>query len=193
MTRRLTTALLVLLCSACTQYALVGPGHTAVEALGLDPGIAWNRAIGPTSGPSTETWTIDGMLLDSVTILAAVPDGKPLALLRGESTDKLAPFHKTMTASEVMDLFEASFSAEMKTTVLETRNLRPVAFGGAEGFRFEASYTGENEVESEMAVAGAIRDGKLYLLVYRGARLHYFPKYLPEFEGIVASARLPGA
>jgi hypothetical protein len=193
MIHRLAAVLFTLLCAACTQYSLVGPGRTTVEGMTLEPGIAWNRATGLTTGPGTETWTMDGPLLDSLIILAAVPDGKPLALLRGASTDKLAPFRKTMTANEVMDLFEASFSAESKTTVLESRNLRPVSFGGTEGFRFEASYTGANEVESEMAIAGAISGGKLYLLVYRGARLHYFPKYLPDFERIVASARLPGA
>jgi len=193
MLRRLPAVLLTVLCAACAQYSLVGPGRTTVEGLTLEPGIAWNRASGLTTGPGTETWTMDGPLLDSLIILAAVPDGKPLALLRGASTDKLALFRKTMTGSEVMDLFEASFSAETKTTVLESRNLRPVSFGGTEGFRFEAGYTGADEVESEMAIAGAISGGKLYLLVYRGARLHYFTKYLPEFERIVASARLPGA
>jgi hypothetical protein len=192
MVRRPTAVLLVLLCAACTQYSLIGPGRTTIEGLSLEPGIAWNRASGITTGPGTETWTMDGPLLDSLIILAAVPDGKPLALLRGASTDKLAPFHTAMTANEIMDLFEASFSAEMKTTVLEPRNLHPTLFGGDEGFRFEVSYTGADEVESEMAVAGAISGGKLYLLVYRGTRLHYFPKHLPDFERIVASARLPG-
>jgi hypothetical protein len=193
MIRRLVAVLLAMFCAACTQYSLVGPGRTTVEGLVLDPRIAWNRASGITSSPATETWTMDGPLLDSLVVLAAVPDGKPLALLRGASTDKLAPFRTTMTANEVMDLFEATFAVEMKTTVLETRNLHPISFGGAEGFRFEASYTAANEVESEMAVAGAVSGGKLYLLVYRGARLHYFPKYLSDFEQIVASARLPGA
>jgi len=193
MTRRLLAVLLALLCPACTQYSLVGPGRTTIEGLALEPGIAWNRASGMTTGPGTETWTMDGPLLDSLSILAAVPDGKPLALLRGASIDKLAPFRKTMTANEVMDLFEATFAAEMMTTVLQARNLRPISLGGAEGFRFEASYTGTDEVESEMAIAGAVSGGKLYLLVYRGTRLHYFPKYLPDFERIVASARLPGA
>jgi len=193
MSRRLAAMLLALLCAACTQYSLVGPGRTAVGGLSVEPGIAWNRASGLTTGPGTETWTLDGPLLDSLIILAALPDGKPLPLLRGAPTDKLQPFRATMTASEVMDLFEATFAAEMKTTVIETRNLRPLSLGGAEGFRFEVSYTGENEVESEMVVAGAISGGKLYLLVYRGARLHYFPKYLPEFEKLVSSARLPGA
>lgn len=193
MIRRGIALLLALSCVACTQYSLVGPGRTTVDGLLLEPGTAWNRASGMTTGPGTETWTMDGTLLDSLVVLAAVPDGKPLALLRGVSTDKLAPFQKTMTANEVMDLFEATFAVEMKTTVLETRSLRPAPFGGVEGFRFEASYTGADEVESEVAVAGTISGGKLYLLVYRGARLHYFPKYLPAFEQIVASARLPGA
>jgi len=192
-TYRRFAVLLALLCPACARYSLIGPGRTAVEGLALDPGIAWNRASGMTTGPGTETWTIDGPLLDSLIILAAVPDGKPLALLRGAPTDKLAPFRKTMTANEVMDLFEATFAAETKTTVLQTRNLRPISLGGVEGFRFEASYTGTDEVEREMAIAGAVSSGKLYLIVYRGARMYYFPKYLPDFERIVASARLPGA
>jgi hypothetical protein len=34
-----------------------------------------------------------------------------------------------------------------------------------------------------------VRGGKLSLLWFQGAKLHYYDRYLPEFERIVASAR----
>jgi len=134
---------------------------------------------------------MDGGLLDAVIFLGGVPDGKPLTLLPNARTEKLAPFRSTMNASEVMELFEASYSTTLKTSVFTAKNLRPALLGDAEGFRFDVDYTGENEVEAQMAVVGAVRGGKLYLIVYRGARLHYFPAHLADFERIIASAHLP--
>jgi hypothetical protein len=191
---RVLAVLCALLPAACAQYTLVGPGPVSADGgLSIAPGIAWSKATGPTTGPSTETWTVDGLLLDALIVLGGIPDGKPLALMRGRATDNLAPFRSTMTANEIMDLYEATWSTLAKTSVTRTANLHPITFGGAPGFRFDASYTGQNEVEYQASVAGAVRDGKLYLIVYHATRLHYFPAYLAEFDRIVGSARLPGA
>lgn len=187
---RLLTAFLALLPAACAQYTLVGPGRTtAPGGVSVEPGVAWNRA----SGSAPEVWTMDGMLLDEVIFLGGVPDGRPLALMGGASRDNLAPFRSTMTANEVMDLYEASWSSLAKTSVTETSNLRPAKLGGVDGFRFDARYTGANEVETQASVVGAVQGGKLYLIIYQGARLHYFAAHLPDFERLVQSIRLPSA
>jgi hypothetical protein len=195
MTRlRFLAVLAALLPAACMQYTAIGPGRTTVDGgVSIEPSIAWNRASGTTTGASTETWTLDGQLLDTVTILGGVADGAPLALLRGVSVEKLAPFRSTMTPNEIMDLYEASWSSLAKTSVTRTSNLRPAKLGGVDGFRFDASYTGVNEVASDVAAVGAVRNGKLYLIIYRGTHLHYFPTHLPDFERLVESVRLPGA
>jgi hypothetical protein len=36
-------------------------------------------------------------------------------------------------------------------------------------------------------VAGAVIGEKLHLIIYSGARMHYFPKYRDAVEGIIAS------
>jgi hypothetical protein len=39
---------------------------------------------------------------------------------------------------------------------------------------------------------GTVRGGKLYGAWFQGAKLHYFKRYLPEFDRLVASAQLVG-
>jgi hypothetical protein len=42
------------------------------------------------------------------------------------------------------------------------------------------------------AVVGTVRDGKLYAMWFYGARIHYYERYVPEFQRIVESARITG-
>jgi hypothetical protein len=47
-------------------------------------------------------------------------------------------------------------------------------------------------VEREGVFVGTIRNGRLYGAWFQGAKLHYFARYVPEFDRIVASAQLVG-
>jgi hypothetical protein len=51
---------------------------------------------------------------------------------------------------------------------------------------------GRDEVERHGVFVGTIRGGKLYVDWFQGAKLHYYERYLPEFDRMVTSARLVG-
>ena len=40
------------------------------------------------------------------------------------------------------------------------------------------------------AVIGAVVDKALYLIIYTGAAIYYFPKYSPDFEEVVSSIEI---
>jgi hypothetical protein len=48
----------------------------------------------------------------------------------------------------------------------------------------------DKNLKKENAVVGAIVDRALYLLTYTGTAIHYFAKYLRDFEEIVSSIKI---
>jgi hypothetical protein len=49
-----------------------------------------------------------------------------------------------------------------------------------------------DEVKRRGRAIGAIRDKKLYMMVYEGTATHYFDLYISEFDRMVTSAQIPG-
>jgi hypothetical protein len=195
--RPLRAIVLAAFLAGCMPYGLVAPQRTVVkDEISVEPGLAWSR-VNPmpldgwdffTPGP-VERWTVDGERLETITFLVGVAAGEGLFRIAGEKDENQPKFDPAMTASEVMDLFEAAFAKASKTPLTQGRNLRPARLGDVDGFRFEMSYALKDEIDRELSVAGAVRDGKLYLLAYQGARLHHYRLYLPEFEKLLTSLR----
>lgn len=196
----LAAAALPLMLGACLPYGTVEPGPREVEGTFLvEPSVAWNRVNltvrdgwGFLFPAPVERWTMDGDAVDSLTFYAGIPDGAPLLKIDEDKDGKLPRFRSTMIAAEVMELFEATVAKATRTALAEARNLRPAPFGGMDGFRFELSFALHDEVERELAAAGAVKDGKLYLVTFQGDRLYHFERYRPEFERILASLRFAG-
>ena len=70
-----------------------------------------------------------------------------------------------------------------------TTSLMPRPFLGTNGFQLEYEHLDSDEVRRKGRAVGAVIDGKLYMILYDAARMHYFNASLPDFEAIVASAR----
>ena len=183
--------------AACMPYGLVESQRRTVEgAISVEPGIAWNKVRTTLadgwevfSTAPIERWTIDDERLEMLTFYAGIAEGEPLIRIPDEKDRAQPVFRAGMTPSEIMDLFEGALSRATKRAVPEGRNLRPAMLGGIAGFRFELSYSLDDEIDRELAAAGAVKDGRLYLVTFQGTRLYHFPKYAPEFERILASWR----
>jgi hypothetical protein len=79
-----------------------------------------------------------------------------------------------------------------QTSMVEGHDVKAVPVASGCGFRFETRMVGRDEVERDGVFVGTIRNKKLYGAWFQGAKLHYFGRYLPEFENVVASAQLVG-
>jgi hypothetical protein len=177
-------AALGVLAAGCDRYTLVANGPVTMDSTyTVEPQIAWNRH----SDGNSEIWTVDGPALEEVRFVNGLEDGD--RLFSGADAKKLPTFGAKMTAVEVLEFFEQSF---IRAGVLDmkTRGLRPARFGGADGFRFEFTYSLEDGLEREGLAAGMLRGGKLYMIVYSGTRLHFFGKYKAVAERVIASVRL---
>ncbi|MBM3485925.1 MAG: hypothetical protein FJX67_04740 [Alphaproteobacteria bacterium] len=174
------------LLAACDRYTLTETAPvTMADAYVVDPRIAWNRR----SQGRTEIWTVDGPMLQELRFVNGLEDGE--VLFGGTDAKKLPPFSPRMTAIEVVEFFALSFT-RAGVTNFEHRALRPTAFAGRGGFRFEFAYSLEDGLAREGFAVGAVRDSRLYLVVYSGTQLHFFAKHKADAEAVVASIRPRG-
>lgn len=189
---------LAALVAGCTQYALVPPQQRVLvkDAFSVEPDMAWNRineqgAFGPSR---TETWTADGQMLNALTFFAGVEDGNPLfrQTAEQEKRDKLPVFRSNMNSTDIMELVEATYAKVVQTTLTKTRELRPAKFADADGFRFEMSLVGQDEIDREATATGTVRNGRLYLIFYQGARLHHYGLRQAQAERIIQTAKIEG-
>jgi hypothetical protein len=193
--RRCAIGLALALTAACAPITLVKPERQTVGGvISVQPGVAWNKLAMHNYQGKIEVWTQDGAMLNTLLLFTGVPDGQPLFTLAnaGSQQEKPPVFRSTMNAVEVQELLEATAARYFQTTIAEGRNLKPVPVANGQGFRFETRLVGRDEVERDGVFVGTIRNGKLYGAWFQGAKLHYYARYLPEFDRMVASAQLVG-
>jgi len=74
----------LLLLGGCVTFAAVPPGEVKLSGLTVTPQNTWNQAPREwtrLSRSDAKTWTKNGILLDRILIIPAVPDGEPPAQL----------------------------------------------------------------------------------------------------------------
>jgi hypothetical protein len=176
---------LILLLSGCaTFYTLVEPGQVAIcDLYSVKPGIRWSEI----QKGDVRLWTVDGVELESIRFISGVREGVPVMDITQEKHE--TPFRPDMSETELVDAIVDAFSLSGSQQV-EARNLRPAHFGSAEGFRFELDFMNADGLNKEGIVVGTIINQSLYLIIYTGTRIHYFPRYAREFEDIVSSIEI---
>lgn len=189
--------LAALLLSACATYSLVAPERRTVGgAISVEPGTRWSKLETSPYQGKVEVWTLDGPALNALVFFTGVPDGEPLFVSRqfaaSAQQEKPPVFRAKMNPLEIQELLDATIARNFRTSIVESRNLKPVQVAGVPGFRFETRFVGRDEVERSGVFLGTVRGGKLYGAWFQGARLHYFDRYVPEMEKMAGSAQLVG-
>lgn len=175
-------AIAALLLSGCAQYAAVKVEPRKIGGVyTVDPQIAWDSM----KDGKTELWTVDGPLLDAVRFVTGIRDGESLFDRPGM---ELPVYRPRMTEPEIAELLASSLAAFGYANAA-TSNLRPAPFGSLPGFRFDLSFTDSDGLDWRGLVVGA-RDGdRLHLIIYTGAAIHYYDRYVDTVERLVASIR----
>ena len=175
--------ILTMVLAGCIQFSLVEPTRTMIGDLySVEPQIQWNS----NKNGKYEVWTVDGLGLQRLQFINGIEDKE--TIFEGKKEYEKLIFKKSMTASEVMDLYVANLTADGARKVV-TQNLKPNQFGNHSGFRFDLNFVNKEGLEWNGTVVGAVINGKLYLISYAGARAHYFTKYKPEVERIFQSIK----
>lgn len=176
-------------------YTLIHPGPERVArgAMTVTPTIPWNRARRTWQDISREEdWTLNGPLLDNLAFIGGLENNKAIVRHQRRQERQVPRFRSDMSPQEIASMIETFYRVRAGSVRFDMTGLQPRSFLGQPGFQFDFSHLDGSEVERQGRAVGAIINGRLYLAMLEGARSHYFPTALPEFERIVDSARLGG-
>ena len=175
---------LVLAGCAATTYTLVESRRVDVcDLYSVEPGGRWSEI----KKGDVRLWTVNSVELESIRFIGGIREGVPIMDITKEEHE--TAFRPDMTETELVDAVVDAFSLSGAQRV-EAKNLRPAPFGSLDGFRFELEFLNENGLKKRGDVVGTVVDEALYLIIYTGAAIHYFPKYHDEFEGIINSIKV---
>lgn len=178
----------------CVAYSLVEPGPVVVEALELHPVSAWNLAPAystPLARDDAAVWTRDGLLLDRLIIIPAVPDGEPI-FKDDEGFAALPVFRANMLPNELAELTESSIAklfGEGSASV-GTANLRPHRYGDQNGILLDVDAALTDGPDYKGLAGAFIAEDRLYVMLYIAAVPYYYDRHLREAEAIIEGARL---
>ncbi len=173
-------------------YSLIQPGPDRVaRGISVTPTMRWNRARRTFYDiPREENWTLNGPLLDNLTFIGGLESGKAIVRQRRRAERQVPRFRADMSPPEIASMIETFYRVRAGSVRFEMNSLQPRSFLGQPGFQFDYSHLDGSEVERRGRAVGAVINGRLYMALLDGTRMHYFPAALPEFERIVESARL---
>lgn len=195
MNRYLFSIILILSTVACMPaYVAVEPGEIDYDGLIIKTNQTWNLAptiSTPSARKGSKVWTQDGILLDRIMIIPAVPDGEPL--FKTTSDDQALPsFKADMLPNEIEELTESSLVKLFKEgdVVVQTSNLRPHRFGDHNGLLFDMDIAVSDGPNYRGTTGALIVAKKLYLIFFLGAEPYYYEKHIDEALAIIKGARV---
>jgi hypothetical protein len=169
--------------AGCTAFSAVPPAKKQEigSVFRVEPSTLWSAA----KDGNTQTWTINGFGLESISFITNVADGKAIA---PKIQGKDAPtFRADMNATDVVDLYEAVLASRGFSQV-EVRELRPHSISGLDAFRFDYSGFNGNGLAKRGMVIGLVDAKKgLNLVVYEAAAEHYYGASLAAAENVFNS------
>lgn len=175
------------------HYSLVRAQSDTVSdgSMTVVPTMRWNRAPrGPHDIDKEENWTLNGPLLDGVTFIGGLENDKRIVQQRRKADRKVPNFRSDMSPPDIAAMIESFYRIRAGSVEFTMKSLQPRNFLGRPGFQFDYEHLGGDEVMRRGRAVGAIIDGRFYLALFDAAKMHYFDAALPEYERIVASARL---
>jgi len=188
-----TACILSLALTGCVPaYTLKKSGSTSVagDSVVVQSSTAWNGV--PKTALRTqweEVWTHNGPLLESVSFIGGLPEGKTLLIQKKKAAQKVPLFRADMSPDDLVSMLEASYRIR-GVTVFTVQSVDLIQFLDGPGIRVRFDYAPGDGVSSKGESVFRVIDKKLYLMRLDGVSIHYFDAALSEFEQLVGSARL---
>jgi hypothetical protein len=99
-------------------------------------------------------------------------------------------YQPDMLPHEIADLTLSLFEAIDERNEFQVESVERFRIAGLDGFKAEASFKAETGLCKRLRIYGVEVEGYLCEFRYVAADKVYFTKYLPDFERMVASARI---
>ena len=177
-----------------SEYSLVRVQRVRVGngSLSVQPPRAWNRhrPILFEDVRQVEDWTLNGPMLDGMSFVTGLANGKSLIRQRRSASEQVPLFRSNMTPPEIAAMIESLYRVRGGAVDFRTVSLQPRPFLGTGGFQLDYEHLDGDELWRRGRVVGTVIGGRLYMVLLDAAKSHYFDAALPDFEATVASARL---
>jgi hypothetical protein len=164
------------------------------DSVSVVPPRPWNRhrPIFFEDIRQVEDWTLNGPLLDGMSFVTGLKNGKGLIRQRRTANQQVPLFRSNMTPPEIAAMIESLYRVRGGAVDFRTLSLQPRPFLGTNGFQLDYEHLDGDELWRRGRVVGAVINGELYLILLDAAKSHYWDATLPDFEAVVASAQLRG-
>jgi hypothetical protein len=164
------------------------------DSVSVVPPRPWNRhrPIFVEDIRQVEDWTLNGPLLDGMSFVTGLKNGKSLIRQRRTANQQVPLFRSNMTPPEIAAMIESLYRVRGGAVDFRTLSLQPRPFLGTNGFQLDYEHLDGDELWRRGRVVGAVINGELYLILLDAAKSHYWDATLPDFEAVVASAQLRG-
>ena len=161
-------------------------------SLSVAPPRPWNRQRNAYFDDIrvVEDWTLNGPILDELIFVSGLKNDRYIVRQRRTASQQVPKFRSNMTPPEIAGMVESLFRVRGGALEFHTLAILPRPFLGTNGFQFDYEHLDGDELWRKGRAVGAVVDGELYLILLDAARSHYYPSTVPDFEAIVASARL---
>lgn len=183
----LPLALALLMAGCASTHGLQRKGDVTVFDMVMTSGLDWSRIRGHRS----EVWTIDGVQLNRLLIFSRIRPNEDVfqrARERKSRPDGLW-YRPGMRLDELESLIADGFNIQNGWTGVRTANLRPHAFGSAEGIRFDIEATSLSGLIYKGTIAAAERDGRLNVIVWLAPKEYYHGRDVAAVESMLDGMR----
>jgi len=175
-------------------YSLVRARDTRVGdgSMAVTPPREWNRVSSVWAIDdirAVEDWTLNGPYLDSMSFVTGLKGGRYIIRQSRRDAQQVPKFRSDMTAPEITAMLESFYRVKAGTVDLRTTSLKPRPLMGFPGFQWDYDHLDQDEVWRRGRAVGAVIGGRLYLVLFDAARMHYFDNAAGDFEAVVNSAR----
>ena len=156
----------------------------------MPPGAGWRR-VSATSDEKRweEVWTWNGPQHDRTALIRGLPDGKAISSQESVTDQQVPLFRADMTSQDLASMLEVSYRVN-GVTVFNFDSIEPVDFLGGAGMRLRYNYVSGLGITKKGDCVMRIVDQKLYAIKLESLADRNFDKVAPEFEQLVAEARL---
>lgn len=189
---RLGTLLLLL----CLAFGCQSPGRMILADVTVRPGgglelrptEAWHRiARSASNPPEVEHWTRHGVLLETLSFVGGLPEGRALRVTH-RPTPAYLSFNAELGMEGVTALVAELYERDEGFEAFRLLNTEVAGFLGDDGYRFDFEFRDRHGLLWRGRAYAAIRDARLYMIHYDAAALHYFEDGLPGVEAMVRQA-----
>lgn len=178
----------LLMVAGCANFKLV-PANKPVDVgngVNVTTDIAWAEQNYPAV--SGTVWTNDGVELDALMFFTGVQEGKPLIKPDAVRMKELRVYKADMIPDDVMELLSSNFG-HIGYQQIKTTNLRPTAFGAAQGFRFDLDFLTDDGLQMKGTALAAQRAKTLDLILFMAPNEYYYGRHIATIDKLFASVK----